>query len=510
MNVVWFKRDLRTADHAPLALAAGQGGVLALFAIEPTWLTSRDFSARHYRWVRASLIELRESLAQRGVTLAVRVGEVVELLGRLHAARAITGLWSHEETGNALTYARDRAVAAWCKQQGVTWTQAPQTGVVRRLRTRQGWAKRWEAFMAESAVVAPDSIEGVRNVKPGEIPTESDLNLPADPCTIEQSPGETQGLETLESFLFQRGQRYGASISSPLTAHTGGSRLSPYLAWGNLSMRTVVQHTRQRIASLDDAPDSKHWRRSLRMFDARLHWHCHFIQKLEDEPRIESANFVRAFDTLRPDAADPARFSAWCNGQTGYPLVDAVMRCLAATGWINFRMRAMIVSFSAYHLWQHWREPAIHLAKCFIDYEPGIHYSQMQMQSGTTGINTIRIYSPTKQALDQDPQGEFIRKWVNELSRVPTVYVHEPWTMPVSVQREVGCVIGKDYPAPIVDHSKAVADAKQQISAFRAMPITKAQADAVQDKHGSRKSGMRQVKRYRGRRAVDAGPGLFD
>lgn len=252
-------------------------------------------------------------------------------------------------------------------------------------------------------------------------------------------------------------------------------------------MREIVQATRRRVSDLqgDRTPESKIWRQSLRSFDARLHWHCHFMQKLEDEPRIEFENVVRAYDGLREGEFSAERFEAWKAGRTGYPFVDACMRYLQETGWINFRMRAMLVSFASYHLWLHWRQPALYLAGLFLDYEPGIHYSQFQMQSGTSGINTIRIYSPTKQALDQDPAGSFIRRWVPELAAVPAEHVQQPWLQPESR----GSVTG--YPLPIVDHATAIALARQRISAIRRQDSTRAEAKQVVQRHGSRKAGGR-------------------
>jgi deoxyribodipyrimidine photo-lyase len=198
------------------------------------------------------------------------------------------------------------------------------------------------------------------------------------------------------------------------------------------------------------------------------------MQKLEDEPAIEFRNFARSADGLRPGdvgvpmtAQDEERLAAWCEGRTGFPMVDACMRSLRATGWLNFRMRAMLVSFAAYHLWLHWTHTAPFLARAFLDFEPGIHYSQFQMQSGTTGINTLRIYSPAKQVLDHDPEGAFIRAQLPALSRVPARDLAEPHRMPASAQRAAGCIIGRDYPAPVVDHACAYRQARERFAAIR-------------------------------------------
>ena len=150
---------------------------------------------------------------------------------------------------------------------------------------------------------------------------------------------------------------------------------------------------------------AKRWRRSLTSFLSRLRWHDHFIQKLEDEPELEFYNPNRGFDGLRESEFNHSYFDAWTAGQTGYSLVDACMRSLKETGWLPFRMRAFVVSFASYHLWLHWRETGLYLGAQWLDFEPGIHWPQMHMQSGVTGINTVRIYSPRKQALDQDPEG---------------------------------------------------------------------------------------------------------
>ena len=293
----------------------------------------------------------------------------------------------------------------------------------------------------------------------------------------------------MESFLETRGQRYRKEMSSPVTAFESCSRVSPYLSWGCLSVREVYQSARRELDALDEKKKvGVGWSGSLRSFVSRLSWHCHFMQKLEDEPELHEVSMCRAFDSLRQGSWDETKYEAWCEGRTGYPMVDACMRALRATGYLNFRMRAMVVSFASYHLWLDWRKTGQFLAKSFLDYEPGIHWCQMQMQSGTTGINTIRIYSPAKQLRDQDPEGEFVRKWVPELKQVPSAYLAEPHVMPEMEQVFSCCRIGEDYPLPIVDHGQASRRARQEVFRVKGMATTKEEAARVYRKHGSRKS----------------------
>ena len=203
----------------------------------------------------------------------------------------------------------------------------------------------------------------------------------------------------------------------------------------------------------------------------------------------------RAYDGLREEDFDPVRFEAWASGRTGYPMVDACMRALHDGGWMNFRMRAMLVSFASYQLWLHWRPSALHLARLFLDYEPGIHYAQVQMQSGVTGINTFRIYSPIKQARDQDPSGEFIRRFCPELAHVPEEHLAEPHRMSRELQLRSGCVIGRDYPDPIVDHGVAYRLARSKMYAVKGSREAREEARRVFEKHGSRRGPRRAARR---------------
>jgi deoxyribodipyrimidine photo-lyase len=285
-------------------------------------------------------------------------------------------------------------------------------------------------------------------------------------------------------------------------------------------MRELVQAGRRRRDELKALPigERGEWLRALRGFDERLHWHCHFIQKLESQPDLEFRELHPL--TAEPQSGEPLscepqggepqsdqlrnvdaeHLAAWAEGRTGLPFVDACMRALISTGWINFRMRAMLMSVASHHLDLPWRESGLHLARLFLDYEPGIHWSQCQMQSGTTGINTIRIYNPIKQGQDHDPDGQFLRHWLQELRRVPSVHLHEPWTMTEATQQRLGWVLGIDYPKPIVDPTAAAREARQRLWARRQQQGFAELADAIQDRHGSRRSGLTANSGGRGRR----------
>ena len=478
----WFKRDLRVEDNPGLVAATARGeAVLPLYIAEPALWAEPDAAGRHWAFIAESLAGLQADLGRLGAPLVIRVGDAVEVLEALRTAHGVTRMVSVEETGNAWSYARDRRVTAWARDRGVIWEEKPQFGVVRRLPTRDGWAARREAAMRQPQVPAPLALLGTGAV-PGRVPSSADLGLAPDPCPERQPGGRAEGVARLGSFLTERGQNYRRAMSAPGPGAQACSRLSPHLAFGTLSEREVVQASLTRAGEVRGTRTG--WIGSMKSFQARLAWRPHFMQKLEDEPALEHRCLHPIYEDLRPRDPDAARLEAWAKGETGLPFVDACMRSLQATGWMNFRMRAMLVAVASYHLWLDWRATAPVLARLFTDYEPGIHYPQVQMQSGTTGINTIRVYNPVKQGKDQDPDGSFTRRWCPELAPIPDVHLQEPWKAETAAS-----VLGRSYPEPIVDPAQSARDAKARIWALRGDARHRAEAARITLKHASRKEG---------------------
>ena len=459
-NVVWLKRDLRTQDHAAYYAAENAGlPYVSLYIFEPSMLKHADAARRHHQFVYQSILAQQETLKKHNQQVLVCYGEAEEVFRYLINELNLQTVFSHQETGVELTWKRDQKLNELFDQEGVLWKQFQRDGILRGITNRNGWDKNWFVTMAQPVIENIFTKSNLRKIDhPFSLPEGFQQQL-SDYPEIYQPAGEENGWKYLRSFANERGFNYSKHISKPQESRISGGRISPYLAWGNLSIKQAYQHVKNH----ENFSSNK---RPFGAFLTRLKWHCHFIQKFEVECEYEHTCINRGYELL-PHESNPEKLKAWKEGKTGFPMVDACMRCVTETGWINFRMRAMMVSFLCHHLDQDWRDGVYHLAQQFLDYEPGIHYPQFQMQAGTTGINTVRIYNPVKQSKDHDPEGVFIKKWLPELENVPIDHIHEPWLMTDLEQAFCGVEIGKDYPKPVVDLQESGKHARNKIWGHR-------------------------------------------
>ncbi len=459
VNIVWLKRDLRLRDHAPLRAASAKGiPILLIYIFDPSLLHYEDSDPRHWRFVWQSLQDLQKQLSSFNGKIEIFHRNSLDVFTDIVDHFAVENVFSHQEIGNDISFQRDKEIALLLKKKNIPWIEYQTNGVIRGLKNRAEWDELWRNFMIQPPqdivleklhFVFWDNADHELQSLPQEC-TEHHENF--------QPGGESYAWKYLISFLNGRHEKYSMHISKPQLSRKSCSRISPYLAYGNLSMRQVYQMTLVQLTKST-------YKRGLQNFISRLHWHCHFIQKFESECRIEFENFNRAYDQI-VKTKNPDFIRAFETGQTGIPIVDANIRCLIQTGYTNFRMRAMLVSFFCFNLWQDWRY--LHfLARQFLDYEPGIHYPQLQMQAGTTGINTLRIYNPIKNALEHDADGTFVKTWIPELKEVPLPQLHTPWILSESEQLLFNCRIGIDYPAPIVNIEETQKHATEIMWAFK-------------------------------------------
>ncbi len=446
INIVWLKRDLRLHDNEAIynALKTGKPTLL-LYSFEPLLMNDPHYSERHWNFIKESIVDLNTALETYNSKILAVQSDIIATINQLQSHYHISDIYSHQETGILVTFERDKNFKRYCKNNLINWHENINNGVQRGLKNRDNWTELVDAYYAiepldftpkENQLISKRDIEAL----------EVNFNLPnlnTQEFTPFQKGGRSTGLRYLKSFFTERYPNYMLHISKPEQARTSCSRISPYIAWGNLSVREVY-HEAYHLKS-----SSKH-KKALEAFMSRLRWQTHFIQKFEMEHTMEEASVNKGFHKLKKSISTKYQ-DAWKTGQTGYPLVDACMRCLNETGYLNFRMRALVVSFFTHNLWQPWQEATTHLSQMFLDFEPGIHFPQLQMQAGETGINMLRIYNPVKNSLEHDPEASFIKKWVPELEKLDTPFAHQPYLMTEMEQQFYNFQLGKDYPKPIVD-----------------------------------------------------------
>lgn len=441
-KVVWHRYDLRLRDNKAL-VEAGENAV-PVYVFDPAWLNHDLVSDSRIEFVLECLKDLNRQYQSRGSRICLLYGDPIEELSNLND-RGFKIFFNKD----ANHFRREMEEKARKKFNGFSGD-----GVVRHKEgTRKNWKNNAEKYFKSKPPTLPEKFK--------QNPLENNTTLKEIREKHRVNPekekfgkgGSKEASNRLQKFL-DNIEKYPSSISSPIKAEKNTSHLSPYIRYGCITRRQAFRHGKWR------AKDSKN-PKNFQMFIDRLFWHLNFTQKIEDNPKLFKESVNPVFRDLHKDNKDQEKVEAWKQGKTGYPLVDASMRALVQTGWINFRMRAMCATFYSYILKQWWKEGADYFYKHLIDADVAINYYQWQMHSGLVGIHKHRIYNPTKQVKDNDPKGKFIKKYVPELRSLTPKQITKPWEITEQEQENTGVEIGKNYPRPIVDHKTEAKKARK-------------------------------------------------
>ncbi|WNF21207.1 FAD-binding domain-containing protein [Mesobacillus jeotgali] len=439
MNIVLFNKDLRISDHQPLAEAAKAGEVLPLYIFEPSLWKETALSARHFQFIVESLEELAKGIEGKGGRLLYAIDEVERVLDNLLDIYDSINLFAHKD------YRLIDKAEKWVKQnEQVLFTFGPE---LEDVRDKQ-FDHRLNSYLKEMLAEVPSKID-VPLKTPDFLLTDlkklKNFKFKGNKIRFGQQGGEGNAEETLDSFLEGRFSNYIENSQKPLPSSLSSSRLSAYITWGNISIRSIYQKTAEKSQACELEEGKKQLDEFLSKLIARI--------KVSS---MERQNEQLADLSVIKREWNEDWYRRWLAGRTGIPIIDAAMKSLDKTGWMNFSLRGMVISFITNSLLLDEEKPSTALAELYLDYEPALHDYYIQLYSGLRG--KMKIMDPVKIGRQLDPDGAFIRRYIPELSRLPAEYIHEPWLYPGFYQ------LG--YDAPMVDVKKVNKYARLQYHEF--------------------------------------------
>jgi deoxyribodipyrimidine photo-lyase len=456
LSIWWIRRDLRLADNVTLTTAVKSSDhVLPVFILDPSLLNSSNVGEKRVAFLFEGLRQLKTDLESRGGRLIIRKGQPLKELKRLVEQSGAESIYAEEDV-SPYAKQRDGHITANVPLHlfpGLTIHHP--SAVVKAdgspYKTYTPFQRAWKSLPfshRDSLLPIPERIS-----TPPDIESDSFPDPPAPVVKTMFSPGERQASQHLRAFVDGDDPPiYRYANQRDRIDIAGTSQLSPYLRFGMLSPRQAVVSAR---LAMETAPnDIAH--RGAETWLNELIWREFYIGILYHFPQVQTSSFRANLRSI-PWEDDKEAFSAWCSGQTGYPLIDAAMRQLVQTGWMHNRGRMIVASFLIKDLLIDWRWGERWFMRHLVDGDPASNNGGWQWTAGTgtDAAPYFRIFNPILQSKKFDPHGKYIRNWVPELQNVPSKYIHEPWRMPIDAQREIHCVIGEHYPSPIIDHAWA-------------------------------------------------------
>lgn len=474
INIVWFYKDLRLEDHAPLYYATQAGlPVLLLYCFDPQLLQHPTFGSRHGWFALQSLQEMQAQLHQFGHVLYTPHIEIRTALELLSDHYQIQNIFLHKPQA-AMQHVRQQhqSVQQFCGQRNINWQEFNQAGLFDEVNGAPDWETKWKADMLQipyrvhlpdvQTLKLPPAIAAALNARP--IPKEFKKGEKSFlPDAAVQAPGPGNAARLLESFVQNRASDYRNLRKQAVAAQTVSGRLSAHLAFGNITVRQVYQRVRQ-VKATSAFPSE------LAAFADALKLRSFCLQQFSLHPNMEYENLNYVVNGIRIKWNE-LQFEKFTEAKTGFPLVDAAVLCLKQTGYLNHRLRVLLTSFVTLHLWLDWRKAAPWFARHMTDFEPGIFYWYMQIISGCTGVFPARVVNPAREARKIDPNGLFIKHWLPQFVQVPGALCGSPQAMSAMEQKMYHCEPGKNYPFMIVSPENTAEFATAELQRIYSKPM---------------------------------------